>query len=184
MKFSLLVVVLVIAIAIAISYCYDHLAARRATRRDRRKLLAELLLLPPVKADFSTPEGAVLCFENARRQRNIEAAACRDFTTESRLWLQERGHLSQEKKDAMLPETIRAMEKSFRDSMTKEPAIDWERTKTFFRAREPFSDGLVVVNKITQMPDRSLVSQRILVAKTNNGWRIVKPLPNLPDDKE
>ncbi len=185
MKFYIFAGALVLAFAGAISYFYDYLLLRRDTRREREKLLAQLVSLPSVKADFSTPEGAVLCFEDACRQQDIEAAAaCRDFVTEARFWLQERGHLSQEKKDAMLPETILAMEKSFRDGMAKKPAVDWERTKSYFLKRGPFGDGGVVVNKITQMPDGSLLSQRILVAETNKGWKIVRPLPNVPDDAE
>jgi hypothetical protein len=81
----------------------------------------------------------------------------------------------------MLPETIRAMEKAFCDGVTRDSMIDRERTKSFFESREPFSDGMVVVNKFTQMPDGSLLPQRILVAETTSGWRVVKHLPGLPD---
>ena len=180
MKTYIIAAVLLVAFAGTISYLYDHLVARRAARRERVKLLAQLVSLPPVKADFSTPEGVVLCLEDSYRHRNIEAAvACRDFGTEAGLWLQERGHLSRQVKDEMLTETIRAMEKSFRDRIAKETTIDWERAKSYFLAREPFSDGIVVVNKITQLPDGYLLPQQILVAETTSGWRIVKHLPNV-----
>ena len=59
MKFYILVAVLVFTIAVVISYVYDHLAVRRATRRDRKKLLAQLTSQPTVRADFSTPEGCL-----------------------------------------------------------------------------------------------------------------------------
>jgi hypothetical protein len=180
MKIYAIAAVLVFAFAVAISYFYDHLAFRRANRRARLKLLAELASLPPVTADFSTPEGAVLCLEDCLRQQNIEAAAaCRDFATEARLWLQERGHLTQQMKDAMLPETIRAMEKSFRNGMAKGPPADWIFGKSYFLKHEPFADGIVAVNKYTQVPDGRLYAEQILVAKTGNGWRMVKTLPPL-----
>ncbi|HEY1489746.1 MAG TPA: hypothetical protein VGF90_01790, partial [Verrucomicrobiae bacterium] len=109
MKLYILVAVVLFATAVAISYFYDHLAVRRSIRRQRKKLLAQLASQPPVRADFSTPEGAVLCLEDAIRQRNIEAAvACRDFATEAKLWLQDRPHISNEAKTTMLPETIRS----------------------------------------------------------------------------
>ena len=178
MKLYILAAGLLFATAVAISYFYDHLAVRRATRRERKKLLAQLTSQPSVPAGFSTPEGAVLCLENALRQKNIEAAvAGRDFATEARLWLQERGHLNQDEKTAMLPETIRAMEKSFRDTLTKGLPTDWIFGKSYFLPHEPFADGIVTVNKYTQVPEGGLYSQKILVAKTGNEWRTVKTLP-------
>jgi hypothetical protein len=178
MKLYILAAGLLFATAVAISYFYDHLAVRRATRRERKKLLAQLTSQPPVKADFSTPEGAVLRLEDAFRQRNIESAvACRDFATEARLWLQERGHLNKDEKTAMLPETVRAMEKSFRDTLAKGLPADWILGKSYFLPHEPFADGIVTVNKYTQVPDGGLYSQKILVAKTGNEWRTVKTLP-------
>jgi len=68
MKFFILVAMLVFVTAVAISYVYDHLAVRRTARRERKKLLAQLISQPTFKADFSTPEGAVLCLEDAFRQ--------------------------------------------------------------------------------------------------------------------
>jgi hypothetical protein len=178
MKFYILAAGLVFAVAVVISYVYDHLAVRRANRRERKKLLAQLTSQPPVPVDFSTPEGAVLCLEAAFQQKNLEAAvAGRDFPTEARLWLQERAQLSQEHKIAMLPETIRAMEKSFRDALAKDLPADWILGKSYFLPPEPFADGIVAVNKYTLVPEGGLYAQQILVAKTGNEWRTVKTLP-------
>ena len=183
MKLYILLAALLFALAVAISYGYDHLAVRRAARGRRRKLLARLTAQPPVKADFSTPEGAVLCLENAIRQKDIAAAvACRDFATEARLWLQEHGHLSDEDKNAALPETIRAMEKSFRDAVAKGLPADWILGKTYFLKQEPFADGIVRVNKYTLVPAGDIFSQKILAAKTGDGWKMVKILPPPPED--
>lgn len=178
MKLYLLAAVLLVAIAVALSYCYDHLAVRRATRRERKKLLAQLTAQPPVAADFSTPEGAVLCLEDAFRQRNIEAAvACRDFAAEARHWLQERAHLSEQMKNEMLPETVQAMEKSFRNALAKGLPPDWILGKSYFLPREPFAADIVLVNKYTQVPAGGLYSQQILVARTGDKWRTVKVVP-------
>ena len=178
MKLYILLAVLLFATAIAISYFYDHLAFRRTIRRERKKLLAQLVSQPAVAADFTTPEGTVLCLENAFRQRNIEeAVACRDFATEATLWLQERGHLSSEKKTAALSETIQAMEKSFRNALAKGLPPDWILGKSYFLPREPFAVDIVVVNKFTQVPEGGLYSQQILVARTGDKWRTVKIIP-------
>jgi hypothetical protein len=184
MKLYILLAGLLFAAAVAISYIYDHLAVRRKTRRRRRKLLAQLTSQPPCKADFSTPEGAVLCLEDAIRQKNIEAAiACRDFATEARLWLQERGQISNEEKITRQPETIRAMEKAFRVALTKGLSTDWILGKSYFLPHEPFAEGIVKVNKYTQVPEGGLYSQQILVAKTGSEWRTVKTLPLSLDDE-
>jgi hypothetical protein len=183
MKFYLLVAVLVFAVAVIISYFYDFLAVRLTAHQERKKLLAQLTAQPPVPVDFSTPEGAVLRLEDAFRQKNIEAAvACRDFATEAKLWLQERGQLSLEQKTAMLPETVRAMEKSFRDMLAKGLPADWILGKSYFLPHEPFADGIVAVNKYTQVPEGGLYSQQILVTKTGNEWKMVKTLPPPLDD--
>jgi hypothetical protein len=121
--------------------------------------------------------------ENCLRQLNVEeAAACRDFVAEAKLWLQEKGHLSQEMKEQLLPETVRSMEKAFRDSLTKKPAVDWARAKSYFLKHEPFSPGLTVVSKFSHLPDGNLIPQRVLVAKSDTGWKVVKHLPNLGED--
>lgn len=184
MKLYILAALLVFAIAVAISYGYDRLAVRRSHRRERKKLLAQLAAQPPVPADFSTPEGAVLCLENALRQKNIEAAVgCRDFDMEARLWLQERGHLSHEEKTAMLPETIRAMEKSFRDALAKGRLADWILGTSYFLPHKPFAEGIVKANKYTQTPDGGLYRQQILVARTGSEWKTVKTLPPQLDNE-
>ena len=42
--------------------------------------LEQLRALPSVEQDFDTPEGAVLCLEDAYRRKNIESAcACKNF---------------------------------------------------------------------------------------------------------
>ena len=45
--------------------------------------LEQLRALPSVEKDFDTPEGAVLCLEDAYRRKNIESAcACKNFMIE------------------------------------------------------------------------------------------------------
>jgi hypothetical protein len=179
MKFYVLLFVLVVGCAGLASYLYDHLAVRRNSRRNRKKLLAHLATLPPVKADFSTPEGAILCFENCLGKSDVDAAAaCRDFVAEARLWLQEKGHLSQEMKEKLLPETVQSMEKSFRINLATKPSVDWTRARSYFLKREPFSSGMTVVSKTTQLPGGNLLSQRVVVVKSDAGWRVVKHLPD------
>jgi hypothetical protein len=170
--------VLLVAFICAVSYAYHQLALRWTARRQRGKWLAKLGALPPVKMDFSTPEGAILCLEDAYRRRDVEAAvACRDFSTEAKIWLQERGNLSKQAQVEMLPEVTGTMEKACRNGMAKNLAVDWSRAKSFFPSREPHGDGMVVVNEVTRMSDGNLSQQRFLVAETAKGWRVAMYLP-------
>lgn len=165
---------LFVGFAWSVSYGYDRLLARRAARRERAELLARLEALPPVKADFNTPEGAILCLELALRRRDIKAAvASRDFATEARLWLRERGNLSKHITGDHLPEIIKAREKSYRDTTAKRWPEAGQNGKSFFTKREPYCEGVVVVSETVQKADGSLLDQRILVSQTDNGWRVV-----------
>jgi len=182
MKLLLMAVLLLVGIAGVIYYAYHELLARREARRKHELVLARLTALPPVKPDFSTPEGAILCLEETCRRRDIEAAvACRDFAAEARLWLQHR-HMNQQLRDEMLPKVTRTMEKSYRDTMANRWPVHWDGAKSYFQKREPFAEGVVVVSEITLRADRSFLRQQILVAETANGWRVVTQLPSYADE--
>src|SRR6266516_519949 len=102
-----------------------------ATRRERKRLLAELATLPPVAMDFTTPEGAILCLEDAYRKHDIEAAvACRDFATEARLWLQRNPSYNSDLFAEMMPKMTKTMERSYRESMATHWPIDWEQAQS------------------------------------------------------
>jgi hypothetical protein len=154
-----------------------------ATRRKREREIAEFEKLPTVSRDFTTPEGAILCLEATYPLKDIEAAvACRDFATEARLWIQERGQasLSEEFNQTMLITLTKTMEQSFREGM-EYTVPDWDKARSYFLERTPYGDGLVVVNKVAVGPDRSIFRQRILTSKTANGWRVVTPLVKTDD---
>jgi hypothetical protein len=63
---------------------------KKTKEQEQEEALEELRALPKPAMDFSTPEGAVLCLEEAYRRRDIEAAcACKDFLVEATLMLLE-----------------------------------------------------------------------------------------------
>jgi len=146
-------------------------------RRERKKLMAQLLKLPPVKVDFSTPEGAILCLQNTYPRQDIEAAvACLDFETQAKLYLKDTYAFDKELQKTMMSEITKTMEKSYRDNWAEHPWIGWDRVQSFFPKREPYAESIVVVSEVTQGPDGSLLRQRILVSETPKGWRVVGPL--------
>lgn len=119
-----------------------------ASRKTQPKLtLEQLRTLPRFEADFDTPEGAILCLEDAYRRRNIESAvACKDFMIEGILMLMNYDpDLARDpevrKRNAMLAE------RTYRREIA-ESWPDLEGVETFFMARQPYIEGVV---KITQL---------------------------------
>ena len=165
----LIAVILVIAIGLWLSF------RRLGARRGREEIYAALKAQPPVAKDFTTPEGAILCLEDACRRRDIEAAiAAKDFKTEARLMLETTGfktHMD----DEMIAKTAEALVISFRAHTTaKWP--DFEGLESFFTKREPHSDKVVLVTEVCYFPDGEFSQQQMLVAETPQGWRVLNPV--------
>lgn len=169
MKIAVIVLVLGMAIMITL-----------ALRRAKRKQIAEaaydnLKALPAISKDFTTPEGAILCLEDAYRHRNIEAAvACKDFVTEARLMLHQLGG-GIELDESALKETAETLELGYRQEMTHSWP-DFSSLESFFTDRKQHSDGVVVVTEMCRFPDGLFSQEKILVAQTQNGWRVLNPV--------
>jgi hypothetical protein len=141
--------------------------------------LEQLRALPSVEQDFDTPEGAVLCLEDACRRKNIESAcACKNFMIEGTVALLNADlNLARDpelrKKNAMLSE------RAFRTATT-EAWPDLKGVESFFIDRQVYHDGIVVVVEIRRSPDGTFTKLNHLVATTNSGWRVL----NLISDDE
>ena len=169
MKIAIVIVVLaIVAVAVA-------LALRNSGTQKRDEAYAKLRGLPPVAKDFTTPEGAILCLEDAYRRRDIEAAiAAKDFKTEARLMLQKTGfkdHID----DEMVAKTAEALVASFR-AHTTASWPDFEGLESFFTKREPHADKVVLVTEMCRFPDGGFSQQQMLVAETLQGWRVLNPV--------
>jgi len=141
--------------------------------------LEQLRALPSVEQDFSTPEGAVLCLEDAYRRKNIESVcACKNFMIEGTVAL-----LNVDPKLARDPELRKknAMfsERAFRKETT-EAWPDFKGVESFFIDRQVYTDGIVVVVEIRRSPDGTFTRLNHLVANTHSGWRVL----NLISDDE
>lgn len=141
--------------------------------------LEQLRALPSVEQDFGTPEGAVLCLEDACRRKNIESAcACKNFMIEGTVALLNADlNLARDpelrKRNAMLSE------RAFRKATT-EAWPDLKGVESFFIDRQVYHDGIMVVVEIRRSPDGTFTKLNHLVANTNSGWRVL----NLISDDE
>src|SRR6185436_13427613 len=118
-----------------------------------QEALKELRALPRPAMDFTTPEGAILCLEDAYRRRDIEAVlACKDFEVEAVLLL-----LQTMPENVSDPEIIAQTAKVLELGYRKEISENWpdmEGIESFFVDREPgFQDlSIVVVTEVSLMP--------------------------------
>jgi len=138
-------------------------------------VLAKLRARPPVARDFTTPEGAILCLEDACRRRDIEAAvACKHFLIEGILML-----LDYDENLARDPElrerNARLAEQKYRRDLAEAwPNLDG--VESFFFGRQAYLDGIVVVTEIRRLPGGSFDKLNFLVTKTKDGWRVLNQI--------
>jgi hypothetical protein len=137
--------------------------------------LERLRALPRVEKDFHTPEGAVLCLEDAYRRKNIEAAcACKNFMIEGTVAL-----LNLDPDLARDPEVRKKNAKLLEWSFRREITAAWpnfDGVETFFIDRQPYTDGIVVVTELWRLRDGSFSKFNLLVAKTKDGWSVLNPI--------
>ncbi len=129
-------------------------------------------LLPPVEMDFSTPEGAILCLEDAYRRRNIESACiCKNFLIERTLKLLDLDpDLARD--PALRKQHAQTLERSYRKAITE----SWPNlagVESFFIDRQPYTDGIVVVTELHHLPSGRFNQLKFLVAHTKDGWRVL-----------
>jgi hypothetical protein len=131
-----------------------------------------------IKRDSSTPEGAILCLEDAYRAKDVDAAiACKDFRTEARLMLEKFGKLPKDKIDTeLVGKTAEVLELAYRQEMKKNGFPDMTGVTSTFPTKEPHQQDIVVVTAVCKYPDGGTSQQKILVALTDKGWRVLNPV--------
>ena len=126
-----------------------------------------------IKADLTTPEGAILSLENAYRQRDIEkAVACKDFKAEAAHMMRDKPGLSSDEVLAKLAETL---ELAYRAEM-KGGFPDMKGVTSTFPKKKDLGEGTVVVTEVCRFPDGGTSKQNMLVVKTSTGWKVMIPM--------
>jgi hypothetical protein len=151
------------------------MSAPMPEKTEPKLTLEQLRALPCFEKDFETPEGAVLCLEDACRRRNIESAvACKHFMIEGILMLVDYDdNLARDPK--MRERNALLAERTYRRELT-EDWPDLEGVESFFLGHEPYLDGVVVVKELRRLRDGSFEKLKVLVAKTRDGWRVLNPV--------
>ena len=134
--------------------------------------LEQLRALPSFEEDFGTPEGAVLCLEDACRRKSIESAcACKNFMIEGTVALLN-ADLNLARDPEMRKKNALLSERAFRKATT-EAWPDLKGVESFFIDRWAYHDGIAVVVEIRRFPNGKFAKLNYLVASTNSGWRVL-----------
>lgn len=124
------------------------------------------------KVDFDTPEGAILSYEQAFNEKDIEkVVACKDFYQEARLMLL--GAADFHSDEETIRGTAELLEDSFRMHMEKDGMPDFSDITSAFPKREKISEEHWVITEICTYPDGGYSEQRLSTYKTANGWRVL-----------
>ena len=130
-----------------------------------------------VAHDFSTPEGAILCLEDAYRAKDIEAAVkCKDFRTEARHMLMSLSMPKDQIDEELIGKTAEVLELGFRKELEQEGFPDFNGVASTFAGTEPAGDNLVTVTEECSHPGGQKSTNRLLVGKTDSGWRVLNPV--------
>jgi len=124
--------------------------------------------------DSSTPEGAILCLEDAYTNKDIDAAVgCKDF-------LREAGHLLARIPDMpttgdIINSTAETLEVAFRAHFEENPMPSFEGIKRAFPEKEFEDDDTVMVTEICYLPDGELTMDKIWVYRVDGVWKVGPP---------
>lgn len=126
-----------------------------------------------VKADLSTPEGAILSLEDAYRQQDIDRAiACKDFKVEAAYIVRDKAALGSP--DA-IDKIAQTLEMAYRAEM-KQGFPDFNGVTSSFPKKKDIGGGKVVVTEVCKFRDGTTSSQDLMVAKTDSGWKVMIPV--------
>jgi uncharacterized protein YegJ (DUF2314 family) len=122
--------------------------------------------------DFSTPEGAILCLEDAYDEQDIEKAiACKNFLEEARLLLHKMHDTLNN--DEILEATAEVLRVSFIKSLTEDGFPVFKDLSRAYSQREKITDDLYLITEICTFPDGGRSSQKIYTFKEGDEWKVL-----------
>lgn len=124
--------------------------------------------------NHTTPEGAILCLEDAFTQGDINAAvACKDFQKEASHMLGRVPNL--ELTPDVISQTAETLEMAFRNFFVDHGMPNYSGTERAFTEREFEDDDTVVITEFCRHPDGTMTADRIWVYRINGLWKVGPP---------
>ncbi|GAA3939522.1 DUF2314 domain-containing protein [Chitinophaga oryziterrae] len=122
--------------------------------------------------DFSTPEGAILCLEDAYDEQDIEKAiACKNFLEEARLLLHNMNNSTGN--EDILGSTADVLRLSFIKNLMQEGFPVFKDLSRAYPQREKITDNLYLITEICTFPDGGRSTQKIYTFKEDDEWKVL-----------
>jgi len=129
------------------------------------------------KADFETPEGAILSLEHAYNHKDMGAAiACKDFYEEAKTMLSD---IEMELDEDIINETAEVLKLSFVNNIEENGFPDFTAIRNAFPKRKKIDDTHWVITEVCWYPDGGKSIQKLNTYKSDLGWKVLGPVtPN------
>ncbi|MEM0997555.1 MAG: DUF2314 domain-containing protein [Bacteroidota bacterium] len=125
--------------------------------------------------NMRTPEGAILCLEDAYTSGNLDAAvACKDFETEAIMMLDQQDDFP--KVEELIKDMAQVLELSFREHMLEHGMPSFAGVLRAFPERIRVEDDLYMITEVCFHPDGGATLDRLLVTRKNGEWRVGPPI--------
>lgn len=131
------------------------------------------------KKNFDTPQGAVLCLEDAFKSKDIrKILSCKDFKLEAIYMLKyemenmDKNSIADEEIINNLAETL---ELAFINEMKASiPDFD-DVVKSEFPRMKVIDEKFVILEEVCTYNDGGQSKQKLIVGKNDSGWRMMSP---------
>jgi uncharacterized protein YegJ (DUF2314 family) len=122
--------------------------------------------------DFATPEGAILCLEDAYDEQDIErAVSCKNFVEEARMLLRKMND-SLNNED-ILHATADVLRLAFIKSLKDEGFPLFTGINRAYPQREKITDDLYLITEVCVFPDGGRSTQKIYTFRDDEGWKVL-----------
>jgi uncharacterized protein YegJ (DUF2314 family) len=122
--------------------------------------------------DFSTPEGAILCLEDAYDEQDLEmAVACKNFTEEARLLLMKMKDWGSG--NDILETTAEVLRLGFIKNLLEQGFPVFKDIRRAYPHRKRITDNLYLITEICIYPDGGKSSQQLYTFREEDGWRVL-----------
>jgi hypothetical protein len=126
--------------------------------------------------DMSTPEGAILCLEDAYTAGDVAAAlACKDFETEARMLLDQIPSMAGFEEE-LVTQTAETLRLSFEAHMRSGSMPNFEGFLHAFPEREFLDENTVIISEICYHTDGKMTLDRLIVTRRGDEWRVGPPV--------
>ncbi|MFZ6009920.1 MAG: YegJ family protein [Bacteroidota bacterium] len=123
--------------------------------------------------NFETPEGAILCLEDAYDERSLEKVMrCKDFYREAKFLIERLKKVPATRE--IIASTAEALKLSFLTTIENKMP-QFKNAHRAFPKREKIRDDIYIITEVCSYPDNSTTTQRLYTCKTEQGWRVMHP---------